>query len=137
MLPPKINDLLLITSAMAKLVEMDEKVKFSEQVKEDAGPIVFINKFTVNPEDVDGFLEAWRVDALYFKSQPGLISTQLHRGIGGGGTYVNYAIWESTTALRKAVSNVDMQERLSKYPGSTIVSPYIFKKVAVPGICVE
>ena len=85
----------------------------------------------------DQFLDAWKSDALYFKSQPGLISTQLHKGIGGSGTYVNYAIWESTAALRKAVSNVDMQERLSKYPDSTIVSPYIFKKVAVPGICIE
>jgi heme-degrading monooxygenase HmoA len=122
---------------MAKLVEMDETVKFSEQIKEDAGPVVFINKFIVNQADIDQFLEAWKSDALYFKSQPGLISTQLHRGIGGSCTYVNYAIWESTTALRKAVSNVDMQERLSKYPGSTIVSPYIFKKMAVPGICVE
>ena len=122
---------------MAKLVEIDEMVKFSEQIKEDVGPVVFINKFTVNPADIDQFLEAWKSDALYFKSQPGLISTQLHRGIGGSGRYVNYAIWESTTALRKATSNVDMQERLSKYPGSTIVSPYIFKKVAVPGICIE
>jgi hypothetical protein len=114
---------------MAKLVEMDKTVKFSEQVKEDAGPIVFINKFTVNPEEVDQFLETWKSD--------GLISTQLHRGIGGSGTFINYAIWESTADLRKAVSSVDMQERLSKYPGSTIVSPYIFKKVAVPGICVD
>jgi quinol monooxygenase YgiN len=115
-----INDLPSITSVMAKLVEIDEMVKFSEQIKEDVGPVVFINKFTVNPADIDQFLEAWKSDALYFKSQPGLISTQLHRGIGGSGTYVNYAIWESTTALRKATSNVDMQERLSKYPGSTI-----------------
>jgi heme-degrading monooxygenase HmoA len=122
---------------MTKVVEMDETVKFSEQLKEDASPVVFINKFTVNPADIDQFLEAWKSDALYFKSQPGLISTQLHRGIGGSGTYVNYAIWESTTALRKAASNIDMQERLSKYPSSTMVSPYIFKKVAVPGICVE
>jgi heme-degrading monooxygenase HmoA len=122
---------------MAKLVEMDEKLKFSDQVKEEVGPIVFINKFTVNPEDVDEFLESWKSDALYFKSQPGLISTQLHRGIGGSGTFVNYAIWESTAALRSAISNVDMQERLSKYPGSTVVSPYIFQKIAVAGICVD
>ena len=31
-------------SAMAKLVEIDEKVRFSDQIKEDAGPIIFINK---------------------------------------------------------------------------------------------
>ena len=121
----------------AKLDEMDEKVKFYEQVKKEIGPIVFINKFNINPKDVDQFLEAWKSDASYFKSQPGLISTQLHRGIGGSGTFINYAIWESTSALRKAVSNEDMQERLSKYPDSTVVSPHIFKKMAVQGICVE
>ena len=44
MLPSKINDLPSIMSAMAKLVEIDEKVKFSDQIKEDAGPIIFINK---------------------------------------------------------------------------------------------
>jgi hypothetical protein len=32
-------------------------------------------------------------------------------------------LWESTSELRKAVSHVDMQERLSKYPGSTMVTP--------------
>ena len=121
----------------ATLDEMDEKVKFSEQVKEETGPIVFINKFNVNPEYVDQFLEAWKSDASYFKNQPGLISTQLHRGIGGSGTFINYAIWESTAALKKAASNENMQERLTKYPDSTVVSPHIFKKLAVPGICVE
>jgi quinol monooxygenase YgiN len=122
---------------MSKLTEMDEKVKFSEQVKEDIGPIVFINKFTVNPEDVDQFLEAWKPDAAYFKSQPGLISAQLHRGIGGSGVLINYAIWESTAAFRDALSKINIQDLLSKYPDSTVVSRHIFKKMAVPGICVE
>ena len=107
---------------------MDEKVKFSDQLKEDAEPVVFINKFTVSTENVDQFLEAWKSDALYFKSQPGLISTQLHRGIGDSGTFVNYAIWESIAALRKAAGNTHMQERLSKYPDSTIVSPTSSRK---------
>ena len=40
---------------MAKLVEMDENVKFSEQVKEETGPIVFINKFTVSRDEVTSF----------------------------------------------------------------------------------
>lgn len=122
---------------MAKLVEMDEKVAFSKQMDEDVGPIVFINKFTVDPNDADLFLKAWTDDAAYFKSQPGLISAQPHRGIAGSGTFINYAIWESTAQLKKAVGNVDMQTRLSKYPASTVLSPFIFKKVAVSGICVD
>ena len=116
---------------------MDDYVKFSSQLEEDVGPIVFVNKFTVSPEDVDEFLKAWKADATYFKSQPGLISAQLHKGIGDSGTFINYAVWESTAQLKKAVNNTDLQTRLSKYPDSTVISPHIFKKVAVPEICVE
>ena len=85
----------------------------------------------------DDFLRAWEADATYFKSQPGLISTQLHKGIGASGTFVNYAVWESTAEFKKAVNNTDFQTRLSNYPASTVISPHIFKKIAVPGICVE
>lgn len=122
---------------MAKFIEMDDRVKFTSQLEEDDSPIVFVNKFTVNPEDVDEFLKAWEADATYFKSQPGLISAQLHRGIGGSGIFINYAIWESAAQLKKAVNNTDFQTRLSRYPASTTISPHIFKKEAVPGICVE
>src|SRR3954463_14093842 len=116
---------------MAKLVEMDDNIKFSSQLEEDVGPIVFVNKFTVNLEDADEFLKAWEADATYFKSQPGLISAQLHKGIGNSRTFINYAIWESTAQLKKAVNNMDFQTRLAKYPVSTVISPHIFKKVAV------
>jgi quinol monooxygenase YgiN len=120
---------------MAKVVETDEQVKLSEQLDEDVGPVILINKFNVKPEEADQFLKAWEKDATYFKSQPGFISAQLHRGIGGSGIFVNYAVWESTEYLKKALSNVDVQTILSKYPASTVVSPHLFKKVAVPGIC--
>jgi hypothetical protein len=55
------------------------------------GPVILINKFSVNPKDLDQFLKAWAAEAGKFKEQPGFISTQLHRGIGGSGTFVNYA----------------------------------------------
>jgi heme-degrading monooxygenase HmoA len=122
---------------MTKLVELDDNVKFSSQLEEDVGPIVFMNKFTVKPEDFDQFLKAWEKDATYFKSQPGFISAQLHKGIGASGTFINYTVWESTAQFRKAVHKPDFQTWLSNYPASTIVSPHIFKKVAVPGICVN
>src|SRR5918994_5443873 len=120
---------------MAKFEEMDEKVTLSEQLEENVSPVILINKFNVKPEEADQFLKAWADDAAYFKSQSGLISTQLHRGIGGSGTFINYAIWESTAALRNALSNIDLQTLLSGYPASMVVSPHIFMKVAVHGIC--
>lgn len=122
---------------MAKVVETDEQVKLSEQLDEDVGPIVLINKFNVKPEEADQFLKAWEKDATYFKSQPGFISAQLHRGIGGSGVFVNYAVWESTALFKMALGKIDLQKLLSDYPASTVASPHIFKKVAVPGICVD
>src|SRR5919109_4795661 len=122
---------------MIKLVEMDEKVTFSEQMEEkNVCPIILINKFNVKPEEVDHFLNAWKADATYFKQQPGFISTQLYRGVGGSCVFVNYAVWESTELYKKAFKNAELQSRLEKYPPSVVVSPHLFKKVAVPGICV-
>jgi heme-degrading monooxygenase HmoA len=122
---------------MPKLVELDERAKFASQLEEDVGPVVFLNKFDVNPEEFKQFLEAWEKDATYFKSQPGFISAQLHKGIGNSGTFINYTIWESTTQFRKAVEKSGFQTFISNYPSSTIISPHILKKVHVPGICVE
>jgi heme-degrading monooxygenase HmoA len=118
---------------MIKLVEMDEKVTLHEQME----AVILINKFNVKPEEVDPFLRAWAADAAYFKQQPGFISTQLHRGIGGSSVFVNYAIWESTELYNRAFNNSEFQSRPEKYPASTIASPHLFKKVAMPGICVD
>jgi quinol monooxygenase YgiN len=123
---------------MAKLVEMDERVAIFEQMEENVGPVILINKFSVNPEEFDLFLKGWANEAEKFKEQPGFISTQLHQGIGGSGTFVNYAVWESAAHFKRAVAKVmDPQDRMSAYPPSTVASPHLFKKVAVPGICVD
>ena len=123
---------------MAKFVEMDERVGIFAQMEEDAGPLILINKFSVSPEEFDQFLKGWAIEAKKFKEQPGFISTQLHKGIGGSGTFINYAVWESAAYFKKAVSIVmDPQDKMSAYPPSTVASPHLFKKVAVPGICVD
>ena len=124
--------------AMVKLVEMDEKITLSDQMEEkNIGSVILINKFNMKPEEVDQFLQAWASDAAYFKQQPGFISTQLHRGIGGSCVFINYAVWESTELFKKAVKNAELQSRLEKYPPSAVASPHLFKKIAVSGICVS
>jgi hypothetical protein len=86
----------------------------------------------------DQCLEGWAAEAEKFKEQPGFISTQLHKGIRGSGTFINYAVWESAAHFKKAVSKImDPQDRISAYPPSTVASPHLFKKVAIPGICVD
>jgi hypothetical protein len=123
---------------MARFVDMDERVGIFAQMDEDIGPVILINKFSVNPEEFDMFMKGWAAEAEKFKEQPGFISTQLHKGIGGSGTFVNYAVWESAAHFKKAVSVVmDPQDRMSAYPPSTVASPHLFKKVAVPGICID
>ena len=121
---------------MVKLVEMDKTVTIFTQLEQNKGPVVLINKFDVEPEEADQFLKAWAEHSVYFKKQPGFISTQLHRGIGGSSMFVNYAVWESTELFKKALNNPESNSLLDKYPPSTIASPHLFEKVAVPGICV-
>src|ERR671922_1840227 len=96
------------------------KITLSEQMEEkNVGPVILINKFNVKPEEVDQLLRAWAADAAYFKSQPGFISTQLHRRIGGSCVFVNYAVWESTELYKRAFKNHEFNSKLGNHPAST------------------
>ena len=118
------------------LAEMDPRVSFAEQLRQETGPVVLVNTFTVAPEEAERFLAVWAEDAAYMKRQPGFISTQLHRGIAGSGTFVNVAVWESAQALRAAFFSPEFQAHVAHYPESAVATPHIFQKMAVPGICV-
>ena len=121
---------------MVKMVEMDETVTLQQQMGQEVGPVILINKFNVGSEEIESFLQAWAVDAAFSKRQPGFISTQLHRGIGGSGVFINYAVWESVEQFRQALSQPEFQEALKNYPESAVGSSHLFQKVAVPNICV-
>ena len=46
----------LVNGIPEKLVEMDERVMFVHQMYEDdTGPVILINKFNVDPDEVDEF----------------------------------------------------------------------------------
>jgi len=121
---------------MVSFRETDEHVTFFEQLGSDrAGPVVLMNTFHVDAEEVEAFLAAWEVDAAFMKEQPGYVSTQLHRGIAGSTTFVNVAQWESVTDMRNAVSQPEFQAQMANYPESASASPHLFEKVAVAGIC--
>jgi heme-degrading monooxygenase HmoA len=117
-----------------QLRELDERVTYGRQLQEDGGPIVLINAFTVALEDAERFLDVWAEDAAFMKRQPGFISTQLHRGTAGSSTFVNVAEWESAQALGEAFRSPEFQARIARYPESTVASPHVFERVAVPGI---
>jgi quinol monooxygenase YgiN len=127
----------LVNGIPEKFTEMDEQVNFFEQMNEDVGPIMMINKFNVNPEQADEFLKAFAATAEFMKKQPGYISAQLHRGIAGSFTFINIEVWESADHFKRTVTSPGFQSSIVGLPSSTIMSPHLFKKVAVPGICVD
>ncbi len=122
---------------MLTRIEMDDWVGLVDQLAVEVGPVILINTFRVAPEDVDQLLDAWAVDAAYLKTKPGFISTQMHRGTAGSGVFLNHAVWESVEAFRAAFADPHFQETFAGYPDSTVASPHLFQKVAVPGICVD
>ena len=88
---------------MVKIVEMDEKVTLNTQLEGDVGgAVILLNKFTVQPEDVDEFLKVFQATTKVMKQQPGFISAQLHRGIADSSTFFNYAIFESAEHFKRA-----------------------------------
>ena len=119
-----------------KLREMDSHVTYVQQLQEEDGQVVLINEFNVAPDDAGRFLQVWADDAAFMKQQPGFVSTQLHQGTAGSTTFINVAVWESARSLGRAFASPEFQARAARYPDSTIAAPHVFKKVAVPGICV-
>jgi heme-degrading monooxygenase HmoA len=122
---------------MLSLRPLDERVPIQQQLGAAASPAILINIFTVAPGEVDGLLAAWERDANWMKKQPGYISTQLHRGIGGSCTFLNYAVWESVEHFRCAFTNPEFQATLAAYPSSVVAMPHLFEKVGVPNLCIS
>lgn len=120
---------------MSLLRPLDPSFPIERQIAIEAGPVVLVNVVTLDKADEQTFLKTWQDDAAFMKRQPGFISTQLHRGIGGSGVFLNYAVWESVEAFRAAFSQPEFQEALGKYPENIVASPHLFQKIAVPGIC--
>jgi heme-degrading monooxygenase HmoA len=121
---------------MLQFVEMDAQVTLFEQMEDQGGPVVLINKFTVSADEADQLIAAWAADAAVMKKQPGYISAQLHQGIAGSGVFVNIAVWESAAHFKRAYENPEFLSHLDRYPADSVASPHLFRKVAVPEICI-
>jgi quinol monooxygenase YgiN len=122
---------------MVKIIEMDENVTLKSQLEEDVGPVILLNKFTVQPEDVDQFLKAFTEITKMLKQQPGFISAQLHRGIGDSSIFFNYGVWESAEHFKRAFNLQKYRSSIADVLPNTTMSSHLFKKVTVPEICVE
>lgn len=116
--------------------ELDEVVTLADQMQSDEGPIVLVNLFTVSSDDEEALLKAWAHDADFMKQQAGYISTQLHKGLSGSSTFINYAIWQDVESFRNAFTHPEFQRRIADYPASAVASPHLFKKLTVANHCV-
>ena len=121
---------------MLQLKPLDASVPIFQQLNTEQSPVILVNVFTVAEADVPALLSAWEADANWMKQQPGYISTQLHRGIGGSTVLMNYAIWESVAHFRAAFTHPDFKTALGHYPASAVASPHLFERLTVPNLCV-
>ena len=120
---------------MLNLRPLDAAFPIERQLEAAATPVVLVNLFTVDESDVPALLVAWEKDANWMKQQPGFLSTQLHRAIGGSHMFMNYAVWESVEHFRAAFTHPDFVGALAAYPSSAAAQPHPFARVAVPNRC--
>jgi heme-degrading monooxygenase HmoA len=121
---------------MNKMENLDPSTTLASQFEEETGPIILINTFFVPRDVTDEFLVAWRDAALFMKSSPGFIWTQLHQGTANSQLVVNTSAWESTEALARAHAHPKFRETASRFPEGITTYPHIFEKIAVEGVCV-
>jgi heme-degrading monooxygenase HmoA len=119
-----------------RLPPLDPAFPIDRQLSVSAAPVVLVNLFSVEAQDVPALLKAWEAVANWMKKQPGFISTQLHRAIGESCVFLNYAVWESVEHFRKAFTHADFRNSLGAYPNSAVASPHLFQKLAIPNLCV-
>jgi len=121
---------------MLQLQPLDPQMPIFRQLGSEDAPVILVNVFHVAESEVPKLLIAWEQDANWMKQQPGFLSTQLHQGIGGSTTFLNYAVWESVAHFREAFNHPGFKSALDKYPSSAVASPLLFKRLSVPNLCV-
>jgi quinol monooxygenase YgiN len=124
------------TGQGTKIINLDDRVTFRQQLEHNVGPVVLMSTFLVPPDQVDSFLEGFKKQFAIMRKQPGLISAQLHRGIAGSSLFMNYIVWESIDAFKHGYELPEFQAQLKQYPPGTVVSASFFQRVAIPGMCV-
>lgn len=122
---------------MLKRVELDPTFALEQQFADESGKTtILINLFDVDLEDREDFKTAWQEDAEFFEAQPGYISAQLHQGIGDSRMFLNYAVFENTAAFAATNQQPEFGPLRGVYPDSATAHPHLFRRLAIPGICV-
>lgn len=134
---PNTEILLPVDQVMVKITEMDDNITLDKQFETEVGPVVVMNKFNVSPGEVEEFLKVFAETTKVFKQQPGFISAQLHQGIAGSSTFINYVVWESVAHFKQAFDKPEFRTNMANVLPNTVMSPHLFKKIAIAGVCVD
>ena len=122
---------------MLKHVELDPTFSLQQQYGDTSkATTILVNVFDVDEADQETFKRAWLTDAKFFKAQPGCISAQLHQGLEGSRMFLNYAVFENTAAFAATNDQPEFGPLRAVYPDSATAHPHLFRRLAVPGICV-
>jgi heme-degrading monooxygenase HmoA len=81
-------------------------------------PAVLINVFEVPAGQDEAFLEGWERARAFLATQPGYLSTRLHRSLSPGADFrfVNVALWQSAQAFQAATSQPGFTNATIPFP---------------------
>jgi heme oxygenase (mycobilin-producing) len=84
----------------------------------NSDPAVLINAFEVPEGDDEAFLDAWERARAFLSTQPGYLSTCLHRSVSPGAEFrfVNVALWQSPQAFQAATSQPEFRNAPVPFP---------------------
>jgi heme-degrading monooxygenase HmoA len=114
---------------------LDPSTSFVSQLDEAGDEAVtVINTVVAPPGELEACLRAWNAEAAVMTKQPGFVSTQLYRGVGGSNTLINVAMWESASHVKAALARPERSPAQLNPPDGMTVYPTLVRKVAVAGV---
>jgi quinol monooxygenase YgiN len=93
--------------------------------------VTLINVFELPADEVDTFVEQWRVRAKLVGDAPGIRDFQLHKAKLPDTRFqlVNVAHWDSVEALEAAMANPAFQKALATVPDFVTAHPAVYDVV--------
>lgn len=80
--------------------------------------VTLINPFEIDAEQEQEFLEKWTRATEFLRTQPGFVSSELHRSVEADAhfRFTNVAVWESAEHFRAAINSREFAELASTMP---------------------
>ena len=94
-------------------------------------PVILINPFVVPAGSEDDAIAMWMLARDFLATQPGYISTRLHRSLSPDATYVliNVAEWETMEAFQAATTAMRASGSIPRIEG-VVGDPQLYNVIA-------